>query len=532
MTASAPIAKQDNLISALESAWTRWPDRIALAHGATEMTYRELGSAILRLADGYHSIGIRRGDRIACSVSNRPEQIIALGAAWACGALHVGLDYQFTPAEISSVIELTRASTLVLQPGDSFPDLKMLRRQYPELRIFVVGDRLASEATAFSALVDFGGPPEQLGSGSLESPSAPDPAIIFISSGTTGRPKATVGFHGNLAQRWQRLSGWLRFNPTDVHLAQLPLSHGFGLMMAMGALLTGGKLILFDRFSAEAVLRTVTTQGVTVLNGAPAHFKLILNCLDPTRHSTQSLRLSVGTAAFFSPELISSIWERLGVEFMFMYGSSEGIGVATTDREDMLRGSVGKPTPGSVMIVGPDRQALPAGETGEIAFSRQVFPVRYWEGSDASPASSVAPQGADGKGPWYYSGDRGRLDEDGRLYVFGRVKHQIDRGGLKVDPVEVETALLRCRGVVDAVVLGRANPILGETVCACVVAAPENTLTLEELRSALQDQLAPYKLPEELHVLDRIPRTQLGKVDLEKLKENIASLDGQHLRRR
>jgi acyl-CoA synthetase (AMP-forming)/AMP-acid ligase II len=532
MTESTLISKQDNLISALETAWTRWPERIALKHGAVEVTYGELGSAILRLADVYHSIGIRRLDRIACSVSNRPEQIIALGAAWACGALHVGLDYQFTPAEISSVIELTKASTLVLQPGDSFSDLQTLRRQYPELRIFVVGDRLASEATAFSALVDFGGPPDQSGSGSRESPSAPDPAIIFISSGTTGRPKATVGFHGNLAQRWQRLSGWLRFGPTDVHLAQLPLSHGFGLMMAMAALLTGGKLILLDRFSAEDVLHTVTTQGVTVLNGAPAHFKLILNRLEPTRHRTQSLRLSVGTAAFFSPELISSIWERLGVEFMFMYGSSEGVGVATTDREDMLRGSVGKPTAGSVIIVGPDRQPLPPGETGEIAFSRQVFPVRYWEDASASSASSVAPQAAEGKAPWYYSGDLGRLDEDGRLYVFGRMKHQIDRGGLKVDPVEVETALLRCRGVADAAVLGQANPILGETVCACVVAAPDSIPTLEQLRSALQDQLAPYKLPEELYVLDHIPRTQLGKVDLKKLKENIAPLPGQHMRQR
>jgi len=185
-----------------------------------------------------------------------------------------------------------------------------------------------------------------------------------------------------------------------------------------------------------------------------------------------------------------------------------------------------------VTIVGPDRQPLPVGETGEIAFSRTVFPVRYWEDAGANLFSNVASLEADGKGLWYYSGDRGRLDADGRLYVFGRVKLQIDRGGLKVDPVEVEMALFRCAGVADAAVLGRPNPVLGETVCACVVPAAGCSLTLEALRLSMQVQLAPYKLPEELILLDRIPRTQLGKVDLEKLKVDIASLTAQHLPRR
>ena len=527
MSASTLIAKQDSLISALETAWTRWPDQVAMVHHGTEVTYQELGCAILNLARGYRQIGIRRGDRIACSVSNRPEQIIALGAAWACGAIHVGIDYQFTPAEISSIVDLTKPTLLLLEPGDSFTDLLSLGSA---LRVVVVGDRLGSAAMSFSALVDSGADEKDSSGAPQDYPSPADPAVIFVSSGTTGRPKATMGFHGNLAQRWQRLAGWLRFGPSDVHLAHLPLSHGFGLMMGMGAFLSGGKLILLPRFSAEEALQSVGAHGVTVLNGAPAHFNLILNRLDPARHRTQSLRLSVGTAAFFSAELISSIWKKLGVEFMFMYGSSEGVGVATTDREDMLRGSVGRPAPGSVMIAGPDRQALPIGESGEIAFSRKIFPVRYWNDSGASAATAAAL--SEDKDLWYYSGDRGRLDEDGRLYVFGRVKHQIDRGGLKVDPVEVETALMRCPEVADAAVLGRPNPVLGESVCACVVAAPDSALSLETLRTALQNQLAPYKLPEELYVLNSIPRTRLGKVDLGKLKAEIDALPGQRLRRR
>jgi non-ribosomal peptide synthetase component E (peptide arylation enzyme) len=190
---------------------------------------------------------------------------------------------------------------------------------------------------------------------------------------------------------------------------------------------------------------------------------------------------------------------------MFMYGSSEGVGVATTDPDDILRGSVGRPPTGAVVIVGPDRTALAVGEIGEVAFSRKIYPVRYW-GSVASADD------------WYFSGDLGRFDAEGRLYIHGRLKHQIDRGGLKVDPVEVENALIRCTGITDAAVIGLPHSIFGEVVCACVVPESGAELTLECLRTILSGKLASYKLPEQLCVLDEIPRTPVGKVDLKRLR--------------
>lgn len=518
MTAPTASTTQTSLVEALEASCAAQSQRAALVYGDQILTYQELGQAIKKLARSYRRMGIQPGDRIACSVSNRPEQIIALGAAWACGALHVGIDYDFTPYEISSVLDLTKAKLLVLQPGASFSDLRILSENHADLRILIVGERFSEEAESLRSLIESDIADGEPAFDSYPSPEAP--CLIFISSGTTGKPKATVGFHGNLSQRWQRLAAWLRFGPSDVHLAHLPLSHGFGLMMAIATLLTGGKLILLDRFSGDEALQAVSTHGVTVFNGSPTHFKLLLKAMEGAACRSGKLRLSVGTAAFFSPELINLICDRLGVQFMFMYGSSEGVGVATTDREDMLKGSVGRPSPGSVMVVGEDRQPLPIGQTGEIAFSRRVFPVRYWEENGADPLNAEGETPSDDRGVWYYSGDMGRLDEDGRLYVYGRVKHQIDRGGLKIDPVEVEMALARCSGVNDAAVVGRPNPVLGETVCACVVG--DQKLTLPALRSVLQSQLAAYKLPEQLVLLKLIPRTQLGKVDLTKLKSEIA----------
>lgn len=505
--ASAPgheaAAQPRTLLEALAAVWSREPDRRAFVCGDRKVTYGEFGRAILHLGSAYRRLGIRAGDRVVCSLSNRPEQFIAMGAAWTCGAIHVGVDYSSTTAELAQIVELTQASALMLERAE---EAGMVR-----LRLF----RDGAACDDVSLTDSLHSTPQPDGLAALSPSSPEDPAFLFVSSGTTGKPKAAIGYHGNLCERWQRLGRWLRFQREDVQLAQLPLSHGFGLMMAMAALMQGGCLVLMNDFSAERALETIKTWGITVFNGAPTHFKLILDRLDRKRHDLRSLRFSVGTAAIFPPSLIRAIWSELGVDFMYMYGSSEAVGVATTDREDMLLGSVGKPAPGSVAIVGPDRGELPIGVVGEIAFSRKTFPVRYFTGTsgDAAGQSNVSEG-------WYYSGDLGRLDEQGRLYVVGRLKHQIDRGGLKVDPVEVECALLQCAGVSDAAVIGVPNPILGEVVRACVVPAPGHVPSLAKLRELLSRELAPNKLPEELCILDRIPRTQIGKVDLNRLRSH------------
>jgi acyl-CoA synthetase (AMP-forming)/AMP-acid ligase II len=484
------------LTEALRGAWQKWPDRPALAYRGRNLTYRELQDATEALAAGYATLGIEPGDRIVCSVSNRPEYLVALGAAWLCGAVHVGIDFGSTPRELSQVLGATGARALVCEPTTP---LDSLLEEHCETEVIVIGEERPASCHGLVELSELGGALP------AHKQTGEDPALIFISSGTTGTPKATIGWHGNLAGRWTRLGGWLGFRSDDVHLVQLPLSHGFGLLTAMAGLLSGGTLAPLDRFSTDGVLTTISDEHVTVFNGAPAHFRLVLDRLDQRLHDVSSLRLSIGTAAAFSPELVAEIRTRLGVDMVVMYGSSEGIGIATKDQDDILLGAVGRPAPESVAVVAPDHTPLPVGEIGELAFSRAVFPVRYWDEESSNGQE------------WYYSGDLGRLDAEGRLYLHGRLKHQIDRGGLKVDPVEVEAALLRRDDLRDAAVIGVPNPVLGESVCACVVPHDGKSPTLEELRAQLANELAPYKLPESLCLLESIPRTALGKVALEEL---------------
>lgn len=512
----------NTLGEALETAWAQWPERPALVFNGQAMSYGELAASATSLASAYASL-VAPGDRIICAISNRPEHVIALAAAWLIGAVHVGVDWQFTGVELARVAEVTGAKLLLYEPPydaeNPLHTLEAVREARPGLHVALVGDRAAPPGhLSLSGLMHTRRPPAPWARRHVSFRD--DPAVIFISSGTTGQPKATIGYHGNLAQRWPRLVEWLHFRPEDVHLAQMPLSHGFGLMMACSALFGGGCLALLRRFSTETALQVVDHAHVSVLNGAPAHFKMLLDRLDPARHDVSTVRLTIGTAAPFPPPLVRRIWG-LGAELAIMYGSSEGIGVATADKDDILRGSVGRPAPDSVVIVGPDRRSLEPGQAGEIAFSRHVFPVRYWARSGPQP--SPCPNGEPEDRRWYYSGDLGRLDHEGRLYVLGRLKHQIDRGGLKVDPVEVEAALAHCPGVGDAAVIGVHNAVLGESVCACITSLADSPPSLDEVRAALSETLAPFKLPEELCVLDEIPRTAIGKIDLPKLRMHVAS---------
>ncbi|HET7232884.1 MAG TPA: class I adenylate-forming enzyme family protein [Longimicrobium sp.] len=507
------------LCEALDAACGRWPTRPALSFRGRHTTYGELGRQVDALAAAYRRMEIARGDRVVCQLSNRPEHLVAAFAAWRCGAVHVGAHPQLTARELSTLVGLTGAVLLVHEPaGDEGDPLATLARDHPRLRLFPA-EGAAGEGSVAGVLAgaDAGTPPPP--GNAVDGPSPEDAAALLVTSGSTGKPKLPMGFHGRLAASWTGLARGLGLGPDDVHLAHLPLAHGFGLMLATAGLLGGGRVLLVERFSPAEVLESVGREGVTVLHGSAAHFRLLLDRLDPALHDLRSLRVGVASASAFPIPLLRAMLQGLGMTIMMMYGSSEGVGVATTDPDEILMGSVGRPEPGSVAIVDGRRRPVAAGAPGEIAFSRAVFPVRYWSGPEGGQPRSVT------RG-WYYTGDLGRIDPDGRLFVLGRVQHRINRGGSKVDPAEVEAALLGCAGVAEAAVIGTPHPVLGETVCAIVVPSAGPAPTLSGVRAELAGLLAAYKLPEALRIVPAIPRSLLGKVDVERLRAEVLETAG------
>jgi len=478
------------------------------------MTYNDLGRGVARLAAAYRRLGIGPGDRIVCQLHNCPEHIMAINAAWAVGAIHVGTDNDLTGRELGWLAERTAAAALLFSPNrgaaDPLAPVRAVRACHPATRLILSGvsdpDADAGADRQLDELLS--GPDELADWAPLHGPD--DTAHLLLTSGTTGNPKAV---RETLPACWAKMQFFADFfhpGPDDVHLLYLPVAHVFGLRLAMLALLSGGRLVLADRFSPQGALRLVTVEGVTVLPGMPAHFTLLLNALDPRRHRIDSLRWAISAASTLPRPLVDEIYGRLRVELLYVYGCSENFTVSTTDPEDIRRGSVGRrvfagpdgsPPDGTITVLDPDdHTVLPPGAVGEIAFGASR-PVRYWKDPDAA---------TDG---WYRTGDLGRVDPDGRVYVLGRLKELINRGGLHVSPTEVETALRLHPAVSDGAVVAAPDPVLGEAICACVVASDAGPPDLAELRTFLAQVLARHKLPDELSLVEVIPRTKIGKVD-------------------
>lgn len=507
------------LAPSLQAACRRWADRPAVTAAGTTLTYAELGQRVARLAAAYRRLGIGPGDRVLCQLPNSSAHLVAVNAAWAVGAIHVGTDNDLTGRELAWLAQRTEAAALLFKPHPDASDpeapIRTVQAAHPGTRVIVDVDGLIA------------GPDE------LEDWSPPhgagDTSHLLLTSGTTGNPKAVMETLPACWAKMQFFADAFGPGPDDVHLLYLPMAHVFGLRLALLALLSGGRLVVAERFSPRGALDLITGEKVTVLPGMPAHFTLLLDALDRQRHRVDSLRWAISAASSLPRGLVDRIYGELGVDLLYVYGCSENFTVLTTDPDEIRRGSVGRivfkgpegtPPDGRIAVLEPGGSTpLPAGEMGELAYGA-AGPVRYWKDPDAA---------VDG---WYRTGDLGRIDPDGTVYVLGRLKELVNRGGLHVSPTEVETAARLHPGVADCAVVGTPDEVVGEAVCACVVASDVGPPDLAELRTFLSDVLARHKLPDELAVVDAIPRTKIGKVDRASLRSAVVDRPRQRWRPR
>ncbi|HEX2272988.1 MAG TPA: AMP-binding protein, partial [Acidimicrobiales bacterium] len=330
----APVEPRVGLLEpSLEAACRRWADRPAITFRGVTTTYAELWSKVEALACAYQRLGVRPGDRVVCQLRNVPEHVVAINAAWACGAIHAGTDNDLTGEELSWLVDRTEAAALVFQPradtADPLGPLQAVHEARPETVVVVHGAEPAGPRQVSLA--------ELLGTGAEPGwqPRYPGPAetgLLLLTSGTTGRPKAVMETLRGCWAKMQFFADALRPVPEDVHLLYLPMGHVFGLRLSLIALLSGGRLVLLDRFSPAEAARLVAEERVTILPGMPTHFTLLLDALDAARRGVSSLRWAVSAAATLPRPLVERIYDTLGCELHYVYGCSENFTTQTTDR--------------------------------------------------------------------------------------------------------------------------------------------------------------------------------------------------------
>ena len=341
-----------------------------------------------------------------------------------------------------------------------------------------------------------------------------DTAVILYTSGTTGEPKGAELTHANLLSNVEvTRTTLLGLTSADVVLGALPLFHSFGQTVGMGcAIATGACLTLLPRFDPVRALEIVKRDQVTVLMGVPTMYAAILHSAGGTG-DVASLRLCVSGGAAMPVELMRGFEKHFGCMILEGYGLSETSPVASFNHPDRERkpGTIGQAIAGVEMRVqSNDGDPLPPGQIGEIAIRGDNVMKGYWRRPEDT-AQAMA-------GGWFRTGDLGRMDPEGYFSVVDRKKDMIIRGGLNVYPREIEEVLYEHPAVAEAAVIGVPDQLLGEEVAAVVTIKPGASADPGELREHVKSQLAAYKYPRHVWIVDALPHGGSGKI----LKRAIA----------
>ena len=461
-------------------------------------TFAELAHATGEMAERLAEAGVATGGRVLSRIGNDERFLPVLVAAWLRGAALLPMHPSAPLGDVARTAAAMGADVLVCDPADqaatAVGQLPVLTLAAPEHR--QTGDSVAA--------LDV---PADIKGGS--------PALILLTSGSTGEPKGVLLTHDNA---WESLRATvsafrsdtrpspLPNEPKPPNLIANPLSHTAGIVRLLFSLYVGRDVVLLRKFDGGMAKRLVDRHGINNLTLNPTMLRMLIDQVPPGEMLGAVRYASSGTAPLTSA-LREQFEQRFGIPVLQAYGQTEAFGgIAIESVKDVLAGhrrpgSVGKPLPGvQLSIVSPSGEAVPVGAPGEIWVRSRATMAGYLRAADDAPKSS---------GDWLRTGDLGRLDEDGYLYITGRLKNVIICGGFNIVPEEVEAALEQDPRVSEAVVISWPDDRLGEVPVAVV----EGSGSPEELLESVRSRLAAYKRPRRLLRVDALPRVPNGKVN-------------------
>ena len=492
-----------NLAHNLVRTAEQHPDRPAIILDDFRLSYEEFEHSARQLAGWLRSQGIGEGDRIALMLPNLPSFPVIYYAALRLGAVVVPMNPLFRRREIQFYLEDSGAKLLVAMPGEE----AQAAAEAAGVQLMAIGPEGLSSWVHGADATD---PVTEV----VERDGG-DTAVILYTSGTTGRPKGAELTHDNLqTNQLTTTETLLHLDETDVVTGCLPLFHVFGMTCGLNtAVDTGAALTLVPRCDPVKALEVIQRDRVTVFEGVPTMYGALLAAAAQAEQvpDLSSLRLSVSGGSSLPLEVMRRFEETFGAAILEGYGLSETSPVASFNHPDRERkaGSIGTPIRGVEMklaaVDGGDVDASDPEAIGEICIRGENIMKGYWQ----QPEATATAIDADG---WFHSGDLARRDEEGYYFIVDRKKDMIIRGGLNVYPREVEEVLYEHPAVAEAAVIGVPHDELGEEVAAYVVLKPGAEATDADLVEHVKSQVAPYKYPRTVTLIDELPKGATGKI--------------------
>lgn len=480
----------------------KYADRVFLKDFGSDrdITYAQLEEITTRLAWGFRAMGLQKDDRVALLHPNHSDVILAYIAVAKAGGAAVPINTLYSPAEIEYIINDAGASILVTtaqhhaQLQEIIPNLSTVKHYLVKTDAQTLEEALGEHTGPLNTTAPAECDPEDL-------------AIMFYTSGTTGKPKGVMISHGNLTFSGPNVAQSYGLREGDVTIAALPLVHVFAnASPVLGSLSSGGTVVVMERFKSEDVFEAVARYGVTWYPGVPTMFHYLLSAFSRKDHDLRSLRMLLSGGASLSVEALTRLETDFKTEVLEVYGLTESTGLVTANPVYGVRkpGAIGIAVSGvQVKIVDPGGKALGPGEVGELVFRGPNACKGYWNLPELTHERI--------KKGWLHTGDHAYKDEDGYFFIVGRENDLIITMGYNIYPREIEEIIYTHPEVQEAAVIGIPHPEKGEIPKAYVVLRPGATAGPPDLQSFCKAHLAPYKVPA-ISLMDDLPKNHTGKI--------------------
>jgi len=485
------------------------PDKTAIIFRGEEISWRKIEESYLLLANSLKESGINKGDRVALYLPNWPEYIYSYLAIWSLGAVAVPLDFMLTADELSSCLVHSEAKVLIAKPKATL-DLIDLKGRCPLLKeIITCQDKL--EGFLFFNDCLSKGNAKNIHVEIKEN----DYAIIFYTSGTTGKPKGVLINYRQLSAPPKSMEFFVKsdLSDKDTALCALPFSHLGGLIYIQNTIYFDLRLILMERFIPLEFLKNIATYKVNFFWIVPSMYYALLQLKEFETFDLSSLRWIVTFGASNSPDAL-----RKFNQFCPKAQLLNGWGMTETNAPSVVLPmgskkieSVGRPAPWiEVKVFSDAGKEVGANQVGEVVVKGWVVTDGYYKDLDLTKETL--------RNGWFHTGDLGKFDPEGDLYIVGRKKEMIKVGGEIVFEPEVEAALQRHPDVAEVAVVGALDKLRGEVPKAFIVLKEDKTINEEDLRYFLKQHLAHFKIPHYFEFKEALPKNRTGKIDKEKLR--------------
>ncbi|ADO77567.1 long-chain-fatty-acid--CoA ligase [Halanaerobium praevalens] len=477
-------------------------EKIAAVLNDQKITYSKLEKKSNQLAHGLIDLGIKPSDMVSIMLPNSIEFLIAYTGILKSGATMVPLNISFKALAVEYILNNSEAK-IIISSTKFLPLIKQCNLKSVE-NIILVDQKKSKQ---YLSLAEFNQQKETLPK--LENIDQEFTAACLYTSGTTGQPKGAMLSHHNLIFDAQKTIEHLKVDATEKFICVLPMFHAFAETVCMlMPLFLGAEIVIVDRFLPEKVLKTIQAENVTFFAGVPTMYSALLNVKNKNKYDLSHLNLCISGGAAMPEQTMKDFEKTFKVKILEGNGPTEASPVAYVNPVDGITktGSVGLPIPETeAKIVDENDKEVAIGQIGEIIVRGEHIMKGYYKMPEQTKITL--------RGGWLHTGDLGKMDEDGYVYILDRKKDMINVGGMNVYPREIEEQLYKNPKVKEAAVVATKDELRGEIPKAVIVLKDGATASEREIQKYCMKYFANYKIPKLVDFINELPKNATGKID-------------------